>query len=222
MALDLPLYYLQETWDESPQNESRSFQPVNDLYNIQDNYPKTDQGGHLSRSLGSLVGHQVKILLHPNGKEASLFSLLQVEKHNIPFWDLAIWLINSTKDIYRNHKTHLTPQSKDGHIPVSVSGWCSHNGRVMHASQDRWAEGSFSITEDGFHSQSWQVPIQTHTDLHSSASYIWHHRDDNLITHEQGKAIKVQDSKVALLPMCRVGIMRLQRRPTLLAWLYSL
>ena len=48
--LHLPLCYSQEEWDKSLQNESETSEPIHNLYKIQDDHPKTDQGCHLPRS----------------------------------------------------------------------------------------------------------------------------------------------------------------------------
>ena len=46
-----------QKWDESLHNESEASQPVHYLFKIQEDHPKTDQGGQLPGSLGSLTGH---------------------------------------------------------------------------------------------------------------------------------------------------------------------
>ena len=79
------------------------------MYKIQDNHSKTDQRGHSPGSLGSLTGHQVSILPHPNSKEALLFSLFQVEKCHIPVVDLLFGLSTAPK-IFRGlqDSSHFT------------------------------------------------------------------------------------------------------------------
>ena len=108
-------------WHETLHNETEASHPFYCLHKVQDDHPKADQGGKLTRTMSSLTGHQVSILPNSNSKEASLFTLLHVEKHSVTVKDFTFWPINSPKDIYKNNKTYLTPLSRDRYNPVPVS-----------------------------------------------------------------------------------------------------
>ena len=59
----------------------------------------------MSRSLGSLAGHQVSMLPHPNSKEAPMFSLLQMENTIYQFRTLPFCLTTVPKTFTRIAKS---------------------------------------------------------------------------------------------------------------------
>ena len=51
-------YYLldsQEKWGIPFYHEPKAAEPIDYLHKVQDDYPKTDKGGHSSRTIGSLT-----------------------------------------------------------------------------------------------------------------------------------------------------------------------
>ena len=144
----LLLCHPQEERDELLHNESKASQPVHYLYKIQDDQPRTDKGGHLSRSLGSFTGHQVSILPHSYRREVLLFSTLSGKTPHTSS-ELYLLAYQQPQDLHKVTKTISLHCQKIG-ITIAVSGWCWHSGKLLQVTQDRWTERSITPADMGF------------------------------------------------------------------------
>ena len=110
-VLHIPPYDSQNKWRKQLPYEHESIKPICNLYKIQNDHPEADQGGHLSRIMGSLAQNHCHILA---AREASLLSLFQVERQVLSLQGFALQAINSSKDLYKSHNVYSPPMLSDG------------------------------------------------------------------------------------------------------------
>ena len=72
VVLHIPIYDSWIEWRKLLHYKSEVAKPIHNLYKVQNDHPEAHQWGHSSRTMGSLTQHQVSILPHSSGKDASL------------------------------------------------------------------------------------------------------------------------------------------------------
>ena len=223
-VLYVPLCHPQEEWNESL-NESDTSQPVHYLYEIQDDYPKAAQGGHLPVSWVVSLGIKSACCHIPIARMHHFFSDLS-GKHYMPVQDSSLWVINSPRDLHKSYDTRLTQVLKNGNSSLPLSRWCPNPGRILHASHDRWTKSNLNAAKVGLCTEPWQVPVWANTSVHSPMSPTWHQGDDYLITQREGSNNKGSGSQGSIIVhiqnfMRRLGLTSYDIMPLLLARFHS-
>ena len=200
-----PFLIPKKKWGKSLYHEPQATEPIHYLHKIQNDHPEADKGGYLSRTVASLIWHQVNILPHSNSKVMSLLPLLPVERQSLPVQDLAFWSIHCSQDLYEGHKTHALPVSEDGYNNFPIPGWCTSTSQLLHSSQGRLAEGGAFSTKTRFCAEPREVPVGTHPGVYTPQPGVHSTEHDLVTSRGQGPGNKGRDSQSGLFPHMQRG-----------------